>query len=124
MDAVKLNAMSHDDLKSLAVSCGVSDEFMESDSKMIAALRTFPNTKRSESYLDSANVGDLVAFRTDDYRVKSAKIVAKSSSEKLLKLETSYGKKFIVAYQDVVWVNTNGLWPKWVYTLMKENEND
>ena len=38
-------------------------------------------------------------------------------------LETKYGKQFFIDFEDVMWVNSNGYWPKWIYNLMKENEN-
>lgn len=70
-------------------------------------------------YVESATVGTLVAFRLSNGRVKSAKIVKKSTSKRKFMVETKYGAQFIVSYDDVIWVKTGTRWPKGVYNLMK-----
>lgn len=70
-------------------------------------------------YIESATVGTLVAFRLSNGRVKSAKIVKKSTSKRKFMVETKYGAQFIVSYDDVIWVKTGTRWPKGVYNLMK-----
>lgn len=124
MDVAVLSKMSFEDLVSEANARGVNPEWTKSRSMVIQALKTYPNDVNvNTKYVDGSSIGDIVAFRTDDYKIKSAKICMKSSKNKKLKLVTSYGKVYIVNYSDVVWVNSNGYWPKWIYTLMKENEN-
>jgi hypothetical protein len=76
------------------------------------------NTDRLDR-IEEAEPGTLVAFRHKDGSVKSAKIVRKSVSEKVLKLETAYGKSFVVKFEDVMWVKTGNLWPKSVYLMLK-----
>ena len=70
-------------------------------------------------YIESATVGTLVAFRLSNGRVKSAKIVKKSTSKRKFMVETKYGAQFIISFDDVVWVKTGTRWPKHVYNLMK-----
>ena len=57
------------------------------------------------AYVENASVGDFVAFRDNECggKVRSAKITKKSTRRRVLKLETSYGKEFDVAYEDVIW---------------------
>lgn len=86
---------------------------------LIKILKTLPEDDDAKSYIDKADVGMLVAFRTDKMKVKSAKIVKKSSKDKKLLLETKYGAQFLADYDDIVWVNTTGRWPHWVFKLMK-----
>lgn len=86
---------------------------------LISLLKTVPEDGSTKNYIDEAEVGMLVAFRTDKGKVKSAKITRKSSNEHKLLLETKYGAQFIVDYQDIIWVNTTGRWPRWVFNLMK-----
>lgn len=75
-------------------------------------------------YVEDAAVGALVAFRLSNGKVKSAKIVRKSTKNRKLKLETEYGAEFIISYDDVVWIRTGKRWPKGIYQLLKGlNEN-
>ena len=118
----KLYELPDDELRKLADERGIeySDEFTNADKDfVIYALATFPETDNTEKYVESISIGDIVAFRTKQYRVKSAKIVKKSTADKKLLLETKYGKQHLVPYSDIVWVNTTGHWPRWVYDLLK-----
>lgn len=71
----------------------------------------------------NADIGTLVAFRTESGKVKSAKIVNRSSKNRKLKLETAYGKQFVVDYEDVIWVRTNSRWPKGVFEMLKGSKD-
>ena len=70
-------------------------------------------------YIEKAEVGALVAFRLSSGKVKSAKIINKSSKNRKLKLETEYGAIYVVSYDDVIWVRTGLRWPTGVYKLLK-----
>ena len=77
------------------------------------------------SYIDGAKIGTLVAFKTDNGKVKSAMIVKRSTKNRKFKLETKYGASFVVPFDDILWVKTSKRWPKGVYQLLKgidENE--
>lgn len=68
----------------------------------------------------SSEVGDIVAVRLDDGRVKSAKIIRKSTADQVLKLETAYGATFIVAFSNIVWVKKSGeMWPREIHRKLK-----
>ena len=71
------------------------------------------------SYIEGAKIGTLVAFKTDNGKIKSAMIVKRSTKNRKFKLETKYGASFIVPFDDVIWVRTNKRWPKGVYQLLK-----
>lgn len=71
------------------------------------------------SYIEGAKVGTLVAFKTNNGKIKSAMIVKRSTKNRKFKLETKYGASFIVPFDDVIWVRTNKRWPKGVYQLLK-----
>ena len=72
------------------------------------------------SYIEGIEIGTLVAFRLSNGKVKSAKVVRKSTKNRKLKLETEYGAVYIVSYEDIVWVRTGKRWPKGVYRLLKD----
>lgn len=70
-------------------------------------------------YIEKAEIGSLVAFKLPSGKVKSAKIVNRSSVNQKLKLETEYGATYIISYSDVIWVRTGLRWPAGVYRLLK-----
>lgn len=71
------------------------------------------------SYIENIEVGTLVAFRLSNGKVKSAKVIRKSTKNRKLKLETEYGAEYIVSFEDIVWVRTGKRWPRGVYKLLK-----
>ena len=83
-----------------------------------------PDWESKAKYIDRVEKGTIVAFNTDDGKVKSAKVMKKSSKEKLLKCVTSYGKEYLVKYEDVIWVKTGLRWPRGVYNLLKGIKED
>lgn len=70
-------------------------------------------------YIEEAPIGTLVAFKLPNSKVKSAKIVNRSTKSRKLKLETSYGKQFVIPYTDVIWVKSTDKWPRGVYNQLK-----
>ena len=77
------------------------------------------NMEQKMSYIENIDIGTIVAFRLSNGRVKSAKVVKKSTKNRKLKLETDYGAEYIVSYDDIVWVRTGKRWPRGVYKLLK-----
>lgn len=81
------------------------------------------NTEDAESkrkaYVENIAIGTIVAFRTQDGKVKSAKVTNKSSKYRRLKLETKYGAIYVIKYEDVIWVKTGKRFPRGVYNLLK-----
>lgn len=74
--------------------------------------------ERKVQYLDTAEIGTLVAFALDG-GAKSAKIVNRSSKDRKLEVETEYGARMIISYSDVLWIKTGSRWPKGIYNLLK-----
>ena len=80
--------------------------------------------ERRKSYVENVQIGTLVAFKSITGKVKSAKVVKRSSKNRRLKVETKYGAEFVIPYDDVIWVRTNKRWPKCVYQLLKGVTNN
>lgn len=80
--------------------------------------------KPKEQYIESATVGTLIAFLENNGKPNTAALVNRSSSRKQLKLETQYGKQFIIPYSQVLWVRTTTKWPNGVYKLLKNKGKD
>lgn len=75
--------------------------------------------ERKMRYIERAEIGMLVAFRLANGKVKSAKIIKRSTKNKRFMLETEYGARYIVNYGDILWVRTTKRWPLGVYKLLK-----
>ena len=83
---------------------------------VVPAVTTVSNR---EAYVDSAKVDMIVAFKLPNGKVKSAKIIKRSTPKRRFLVETKYGAQFVISFDDVVWVKTGTRWPKYVYNLMK-----
>ena len=79
--------------------------------------------ERRMPYVENAPIDTIVAFKLPTGKVKSAKIINKSTKNRKLKVETAYGAQFIIPYDSVIWVKTGTRWPKGVYNLLKGNHN-
>jgi DNA uptake protein ComE-like DNA-binding protein len=77
------------------------------------------NHDLKKHYINNASVGTLIAFKLSGGKVKSAKIVNKSTKNSKFKVVTEYGAEFVVSYSDVIWIKTGNRWPKGVYRLLK-----
>ena len=77
------------------------------------------NMEQKMTYIENISIGTIVAFRLPNGRVKSAKVMKKSTKNRKLKLETDYGAEYIVSYEDIIWVRTGKRWPRGVYKLLK-----
>ena len=97
------------------------------ESKIISEVKKLEKPKLTEEekaakkqkYVDDAKVGTLVAFRCDTGKVKSAMIIKRSTSKRRFLLETQYGAKYKVSFDDVLWVRTNKRWPKGIFKLLR-----
>ena len=123
MKVEELEGKSTEELLDMVSNAGIAYPRSYTRYDLIELLKTAPEDTTGQSYVDEADVGMLVAFRTDKAKVKSAKIVKKSTADKKLLLETKYGAQFLVDFSDVLWVNTTGRWPRWVFNLMKGIED-
>ena len=77
------------------------------------------NVEQKMPYIESAKVDTIVAFRLPNGKVKSAKIIKKSTQNRMFMIETDYGATYVIQYEDVVWVRTGKRWPRGVYKLLK-----
>ena len=105
-----------------ALKIAVDDKDKEEVQKLKEKKPELTEEQKAEkklSYIEGAKVGTLVAFKTDNGKIKSAMIVKRSTKNRKFKLETKYGASFIVPFDDVIWVRTNKRWPKGVYQLLK-----
>lgn len=77
------------------------------------------NMEQKMQYVEGVEIGALVAFKLSSGKVKSAKVIRKSTKNRKLKLETDYGAVYVVSFEDIIWVRTGKRWPKGVYKLLK-----
>lgn len=96
------------------------DEFEETEETDV--INEVEQANKHLEYIENAEVGTIVAFRVGD-KVKSAKIINRSSARRKLKLETAYGRIYVVDYDDIIWVKTSSRWPRGVYELFSKVKN-
>lgn len=75
--------------------------------------------ENKEKYLSQINLGTLVAFRENSGKLNTAAVMNVSYKRQQLRLETQYGKEFIVNFSDVVWIRTKKRWPRFVLEELK-----
>lgn len=121
----ELENLGIDDLRDIAKCKKVSSPDLMDKDTLIHVLETYPETDPEvcAKYVNSIEVGELIAFRTCNFKVKSAKVIKRASADRKFLVETKYGKRFLVSFDDILWVNTNGRWPRWIYNLMKGIED-
>lgn len=123
MKVEELEGKSTEELLELVNDAGIAYSRSYKREDLVELLKTIPEDDSIKAYVEDAEVGMLVAFRTDKMKVKSAKIVKKSTKDRKMLLETKYGAQYVVDFDDIVWVNTTGRWPRWVFRLMKGIED-
>ena len=76
---------------------------------------------RISPYIEKIQEGMIIAFRVDKdpKKIKSAKVLRKSTAKRRLKVENKVGMIFVIDYDDVLWVKTGKRWPRNVYNLLK-----
>ena len=111
------------------------DEMYRSEQETVAKTKVwfddYQSTRREVAELRECleqaygdKIGTLVAFRLSNGKVKSAKVMKKSTKNRKLKLETNYGAEYIASYDDIIWVRTGKRWPRGVYNLLKGITNE
>ena len=76
--------------------------------------------KSKLEYIEKCEEGTLVAFRLPNGKVKTGKIAKRNKNNQKLKVGTEYGAIFVIDFKDVLWVKSNGRWPKGIYNLLKK----
>ena len=112
-----VSEMTSDDLMALAKKIGITDA--ASYEKAALALAVIAKQQEqegvnevdderpdTEAYLEIAPAGTLVAYWNNKGCLKSAAIMSRNSSQRLVKLETKYGCQMVVSFDDVEWVKT------------------
>lgn len=90
------------------------DEFKEKNKNDIINKNTLNRVERAE-------LGVIIAFKCND-KVFSGKIIKKSSKLKKLIVECVDKRKYIVSFENVVWVKTGKRFPRWVIEMFRINK--
>lgn len=104
-----------------------SENTMEENNNVIVAENNKAreiNSKSKMDYIEKAEIGTIVAFADNNGKIRSAKIVNRSTANRKFKLETKMGKIYIVPFENVIWVKTSHRWPKGVFNQLKGNVDD
>lgn len=100
-----------------------TDTYKEEPDADVEEITEEERAARKLKYVEEAPIGTLVAFKPEVGKVKSAKIIKKSTKNRRLKVETAYGATFVVPYEDVIWVRSGSRWPRGVYNMLKGIED-
>ena len=76
-----------------------------------------------DDLIQKAEVGTLIAFIDDKGKPRTGKMVNRSASRKIVKIETEFNWTFLVPYDKVLWVRFGTRWPKAIYNMLKEYKN-
>lgn len=101
----------------------LSKEYDNIQSKEFKDMTEEEKVEKKKRYVETVNVGILVAFKTPNGKYKSAMVIKRSTKRRLLKVVTKYEKEYIISFDDVIWVRTGTRWPRGVYQLLKGVEN-
>lgn len=122
----ELNQFNKNELLRIAKAYNITGRWDMSKDELIASIKAAKekikekrDMRIKDSYIEKVNLGCLVAFKTSNGKVKSAKIVKRSIKERMLLLETEYKSVYKVSFDDVLWVKTGNRWPKGIYELLK-----
>lgn len=121
MKKSEIDSMPWHEKRNIVAQLDLSDEKGPIDVNEV--LRTVPSNGRCK-YLDDLRLGTIVAFRSPDLSVKSAKVLRKSTKDQKLMVQLKFGASKIINYSDVIWVKTTERWPKWVFNLLKGIEDE
>ena len=126
-----IGAMKVDELRKLAPQLGIKNCRKYKKAELVQMIYdaipdTTPESTRNVDcdankvkYIEEAPVGTLVAFKVDGGKAKSAKLINISKARRVIKVETVYGREYVVPYSDILWVKTNNRWPRGVYNMLK-----
>lgn len=116
-----------DELIEAILKAGVFEEKKESESDSVESsakvenkVEVKDNSVNKLKYLKNIECGTIVAFKINDDKVISAKVIKKSTPRKKLMLETSYGQQYTADWDDVVWVKTGKRWPRGIYNMFQK----
>jgi hypothetical protein len=113
--ATKLRIKGAHDMK----KAEVVNAIVKANASSISSKASNSSAEVKMHYVETAEIGSIVAFRCEDGKVKSAKIEKRSTKNRKLKLVTQYGAEFIVPFESIIWVRTGSRWPRGVFELLK-----
>jgi hypothetical protein len=75
--------------------------------------------KTHQDYIDSIEVGTLIAFKMfkNEAKMYSAKVTKIGDTK--LEVQTKNGKSYFILKSNVIWVNNNGRWPRFVMNAFR-----
>lgn len=128
----QIEGMKAKELMKLATSVGIKGAWDMRKADLIDAILSVAGWKEDDGnnvenkpasnkmkYIENVEIGTIVAFTTPSGKTESAKVINRSTSGRKLKVQTYFGKEYIVPFEDVIWVKTGSRWPRGVYNLLK-----
>lgn len=137
MSKEELNAKTRDELRAIAKEHEIVGRGKMTKAQLVDAIFEVINKDAQKcndevqakvdakiDYVKTAEKGTIMAFKLPNGKVKSAKMIERSLKREKLKMETAYGRQYVVDFSDVIWVKTGDRWPNGVLSLLKGNVNN
>jgi len=117
MDKKLMEAEKLDKLILIAKEYAIANRCHMRKSILIEKILEADKLKNKQRYISNAKSADIIAFKLPNGRALSGMII--KLNEESFYVETKNGRCFTVPHVDVIWVKTNGRWPRPVYLLLK-----
>lgn len=137
MSKEELNAKTRDELRAIAKEHEIAGRGKMTKAQLVDAIFEVINKDAQKckdevqakadakiDYVKTAEKGTIMAFKLPNGKVKSAKMIERSLKREKLKMETAYGRQYVIDFSDVIWVKTGDRWPNGVLSLLKGNVNN
>ena len=137
MSKEELNAKTRDELRVIAKEHEIVGRGKMTKAQLVDAIFEVINKDAQKcndevqakadakiDYVKTAGKGTIMAFKLPNGKVKSAKMIERSLKREKLKMETAYGRQYVIDFSDVIWVKTGDRWPNGVLSLLKGNVNN
>lgn len=137
MSKEELNAKTRDELRVIAKEHEIVGRGKMTKAQLVDAIFEVINKDAQKyndevqakadakiDYVKTAEKGTIMAFKLPNGKVKSAKMIERSLKREKLKMETAYGRQYVIDFSDVIWVKTGDRWPNGVLSLLKGNVNN
>lgn len=127
---MKYEELKVDELRKLASKKGIKNSRRFKKMELIKVLQEYDekqkvkeNKSNKDKFINDAPLKTIVVFENNN-KVRSAMMVERNIEKRELLVETKYGKKYYLSYDNILWVRTGLRYPRKIYNLMQGIKNE
>ena len=113
----QLESRSVEELLEIAKSFNLIGRSRMKKAVLIENIVSIEKERGRYKYIQNAKTGTIIAFKVTETKAFSGMVI--QLYEDAFDVETKNGRRFNVPHDSVIWVKTNGRWPKAVYDALK-----